>query len=372
MEFKEGKTTKKVMVDLLKDMGFNVVFTGADTSTMKDNIGDILKGIGESVSGKPEEDKKETGESFTEFIQKRSEDIQNKTTREQTDEKRESQTQSEEKLTKEKEPLFDSIFNTIEDSINKGIAPNDLVELGFISLEDLNRYFKYLSYFKAGNLQQVQEIKEFESNFDETLQTYEDVGGVDREDFSHFDYGDYSDEEGKKTSTLHSENPESIPERFLKMITGLDEENGRCGDCDCFGEEEDEDLCEGNCTYDSGDGYDCPNCYDQGELINITFSEGFLNIDVDIEGIAEGILGVLNEVVEDITNQHESEESQDLSEKCECGGMLQVYCDCDEADGCEDETNQRRQPTSFKHVVGISDKEGAIKAFEEFLNMKLK
>src|SRR5699024_3455136 len=234
------------------------------------------------------------------------------------------------------------VFKTIEDSINKGIAPNDLVELGFITLEDLNNYFNYLAYFKAETVSRVEEIKESDEVIKEAMKTYEDVGGVDREDVSHIDFGnDVDDGEGNFT-TYHEEHTGKIPESVRKLLRQFEEDNCPCGECGCFDEETesesehdfgyDEDLCEGECTYDSGYGYSCSNCYEQEgeeELLHVDFDDGYLTVNINIAGITESILDVVNEVIEDITNtQNESEEYQDKSERCECGGLPKEKCDC--------------------------------------------
>lgn len=384
MGFKEGKPTKKDMVNFLEDLGFNVVFSGENTEGMKNNSKVNL----EQESGYTKEEIKESilsGDFLTALNKVESNFKQAvREKQEQEQEERNIFKQDEDLTEKTNEPEFQEVFKTIEDSINKGIAPNDLVELGFITLEDLNNYFNYLAYFKAETLSRVEEIKESDEVIKEAMKTYEDVGGVDREDFSHIDFGTDIDEEEENFTTYHEERTGKIPESVRKLLRQFEEDNCPCGDCGCFDEESesehdfgyDEDLCEGECTYDSGDGYSCSNCYEQEgdeELLHVDFDDGYLTVNINIAGITESILDVVNEVIEDITNtQNESEEYQDTSERCECGGLPKEKCDCDEVDGRDDESNQRRHSTSFKYVEGLSDREGLIKSIEEMINETLK
>lgn len=370
MGFKEGKPTKKDMVNFLEDLGFNVVFSGENTEGMKRNSKVAL----EQESGYTKEEIKESileGDFVSALNKVESNFKQAVREKQEQEEERNNLKQDEDSTEKTNEPEFQEVFKTIEDSINKGIAPNDLVELGFITLEDLNNYFNYLAYFKAETLSRVEEIKESDEVIKEAMKTYEDVGGVDREDFSHIAFGnDIDDDEGNFT-TYHEEHTGNIPESLRKLLRQFEEDNCQCGDCGCFDEESesehdfgyDEDLCEGECTYDSGD----------EELLHVDFDDGYLTVNINIAGISESILDVVNEVIEDITNtQNESEEYQDTSERCECGGLPKEKCDCDEADGRDDESNQRRHSSSFKYVEGLSDREGLIKSIEEMINETLK
>lgn len=384
MGFKEGKPTKKDMVNFLEDLGFNVVFSGENTEGMKNNSKVNL----EQESGYTKEEIKESileGDFVSALNKVESNFKQAVREKEQEQEEERNSSKQDEDLTeKTNEPEFQEVFKTIEDSINKGIAPNDLVELGFITLEDLNNYFNYLAYFKAETLRRVEEIKESDEVIKEAMKTYEDVGGVDREDFSHIDFGNDVDEGEENFTTYHEEYTGNLPESLRKLLRQFEEDNCQCGDCGCLDEESesehdfgyDEDLCEGECTYDSGDGYSCSNCYEQEEdeeLLHVDFDDGYLTVNINIAGITESILDVVNEVIEDITNtQNESEEYQDTSERCECGGLPKEKCDCDEVDGRDDESNQRRHSTSFKYVEGLSDREGLIKSIEEMINETLK
>src|SRR5699024_7752787 len=200
MGFKEGKPTKKDMVNFLEDLGFNVVFSGENTEGMKNNSKVNL----EQESGYTKEEIKESileGDFVSALNKVESNFKQAVREKQEQEEERNNFKQDEDSTEKTNEPEFQEVFKTIEDSINKGIAPNDLVELGFITLEDLNNYFNYLAYFKAETLSRVEEIKESDEVIKEAMKTYEDVGGVDREDFSHIDFGnDIDDEEGNFTT----------------------------------------------------------------------------------------------------------------------------------------------------------------------------
>lgn len=382
MGFKEGKPTKKDMVNFLEDLGFNVVFSGENTEGMKNNSKVNL----EQESGYTKEEIKESilEGDFVSALNKVESNFKQAVREKQEQEERNIFKQDEDLTEKTNEPEVQEVFKTIEDSINKGIAPNDLVELGFITLEDLNNYFNYLAYFKAETLSRVEEIKESDEVIKEALKTYEDVGGVDREDFSHIDFGNDIDDDEENFTTYHVEHTGNIPESLRKILRQFEEDNSPCGDCGCFDEESEsehdfgygEDLFEGEGNYDSEDGCSCSNCYEQEvdeELLHVEFDDGYLTVNINIAGITESILDVVSEVIEDITNtQNESEEYQDTSERCECGGLPKEKCDCDEVDGRDDESNQRRHSTSFKYVDGLSDREGLIKAIEEMINETLK